>query len=62
MYEIIVIMILLSYAEDFNKIRMLFNVFDFDNNQGLELDEFILSTIIVLEGWGRISMTKLPPR
>lgn len=62
MYEILVIMILLSYAEDYNKIRMLFNVFDFDNNQGLELDEFILLTIIILEGWGRISMTKLPQR
>lgn len=31
-YELLSAMTLMSYAEEHNKLRMLFNLFDFDNN------------------------------
>lgn len=55
LYEILSVMVLMSYAEEHNKVRMLFNLFDFENNQGLEQEEFVVMTIIILEGWGRFS-------
>jgi hypothetical protein len=48
-------MTLMSYSQEHNKVRMIFNIFDFDNNYGLESDEFTLMIIIVLEGWFRFT-------
>ena len=61
-YELVTGMILTSYSEDFNKIRMLFNLLDFDNNQGLDLDEFILLVTFILEAWGRLTLTQYESR
>ena len=61
-YEIMTAMILMSYSEDYNKIRMLFNLFDFDNNQGLDIDEFTLMVMLILESWGRTTMTQYTSR
>lgn len=35
-YEVLSCMIIMAHAEEHNKVRMLFNLFDFDNNAGLE--------------------------
>ena len=41
---------------------MIFNLFDFDNNHGLDLDEVILMTICLIEGWGRFTRRNMPQR
>lgn len=56
LYELLCGMILMGFAESHNKLRMLFNLFDFDQNLiGLEQDEFILFVTITLEAWGRFT-------
>lgn len=60
LYELLSGMTMMSYAEEHNKMRMLFNIFDFDNNQGLEQDEFTVMIIILIESWGRITQTVMP--
>ena len=52
----------MSFAEVQNKIRIIFSLFDFDNNHSLDQDEFILMLVIFLECWARLSKTKLPER
>jgi hypothetical protein len=34
---------------------MLFNLFDLESNNGLEVDEFIIMFIAVFEGWFRFT-------
>eukprot|EP00347_Sterkiella_histriomuscorum_P012318 403369049 len=61
-YELLSAMIIMSYAEEHNKIRMLFVLYDFDNYQYLDRDQFLLLVIVTLEAWGRFTQTQFPSR
>jgi len=71
-HELLVILTFTSFSEQHNKLRsktptfvdylVIFNLFDFDNNHGLEQDEFSLALIIFLEAIGRLTKTTLPDR
>ena len=39
MYELLAVMAVMSYANYYNKIRFIFNLFDFDGNHSIDIDE-----------------------
>ena len=38
-YELLAVMAVMSYANYYNKIRFIFNLFDFDGNHSIDIDE-----------------------
>ncbi|CDW75685.1 ef hand family protein [Stylonychia lemnae] len=61
-YELLAGMIMMSYSEEHNKVRMLYVLFDFDNYQFLDKDEFVLLIMLTLEAWGRFTQTQYTSR
>jgi len=55
-------MIIMSYANYYNKVRLIFILFDFDGNQAIDLDEIAIMVVCFLEGWGKMISQDMPAR
>ena len=61
-FELLTIMAVMAYSNYYNKIRFIFNLFDFDGNHSIDLDEIAVMVVWFLEGWGKIIGVKMPQR
>jgi hypothetical protein len=55
-------MTVMAYSNYYNKIRFIFNLFDFDGNHSIDTDEIAIMVVCFLEGWGKIIKETMPPR
>lgn len=59
-YELLTVMTVMAYANDYNKLEFIFNVFDHGSNEALDLEEIALMTTSFLTGWGKLTNQEMP--
>ena len=59
-YEVLCGMTVIAYANYFQKIRFIYNLFDFDGNQAVDINEISIMVICFCAGWSRYTDIKMP--
>lgn len=52
----------MGFANYYNKVRFIFNLFDFESTHDLSMDQLSLLVICFLEGWSKMIDKELPQR
>ena len=59
-YEILTGMTVVAYANYYQKVRFIYNLFDFDGNQAIDINEISILVIAFCQGWSRFTNLKMP--
>ena len=53
-------MAIIAYDNYYQKIRFIYNMFDFDGNQAIDINELSIMVVAFCQGWARFTDLKMP--